>query len=566
MRRGLGRWALVASAWCAGCSPEVTEVRLDNIEFSYAIAIFLSDGGSPVRVGSVFGRHEGEVFGSTDLELKAEEDQVLLVTFTVDQLREAFEDVDLARATELSVELQRPPLKPTFVDLPPSSPAVRRAALPGAASYYVARLNGRAQTLEALDAVAGPTDPAQNGVTLLVPVEPEFCRPRGQTPLQPFAASAAPFGDALNPNPALSQTQDLIWLEDDRALVVAYAQLFLIRRGEVAWTLTSTGAYRLPADDQLPERFPYRRFQEGAAEAPAPDGRRTVWLTGGFPGGNNPQGEGRVGAHGALFKVVVGPNGFESVETVLETPGVMLWTAHVAADGAVLVGGDGGFLTLKRPGSDVFEAIEPVRVARDQPGANWVTAISSFQPASVRWVVGTQGFLHEFDEDEGRWVEWPIVQDIFTSPELLEFFGIAGRARGDDDVELWASASRGALVRRAGLTSDWARVTPDFPPRFVPCGAGGELLSLKAIVDVLVTDRYLYLAYQNCTAVVTMALDEVSNRSDPAGCVSLLTPEGEVPAFTPAEYTAFARLPGQNEVLVLRGDGRVLSTTWTSER
>ena len=549
-------FAAAALTLAAGCAAEVTEVRLGDLDFAYAFTIFLNDAGDPLRVGPVFGRLDEQAFGVNALALQDGEARVLLITMTEEELKAAVARYDRERGLELGVELAPPPTRPTLVDQSATSPPFQRAALPDDASFYVVDIDGQRRDVEALTRLEMPDPKAQGAVTMIVPIDPE-CGRDGQLPLRPFAKEAKPITTLTAEDPRTILAYDLLWLDDDAVIVVGFREVFLVRRNEL-WVSSPTTAFALINDD--------RRFHDGAAEAPAADGTQTAWIAGGYPGEPADDRDGRVGARGALFRVVVGPDGIRSVQTATETPGHQLYTAEVAEDGTVLVGGDDGFMLEKAPGATEFTRRLPdLRVRETDPGENWVTAIASFDFAPRPWLVGTQGLLHEYDADNDRWIERFVRLDVITQPQLLHFSGIDGRIRGDGDIEFWASADSGGLVRRIGVNAPWTPLLPNFPPRFAPCASPPrpgepELYSLKTINDLTVQDGFLYLAYQNCTAVVVVPMVDVRDPAEAIECTGLLTPLNEGPEFTRTEYTAFASRPG--ELLVLRGDGLLLSSTW----
>ena len=558
----LGRpqsWVLVLATSLVACQPEVTEVQLDRVDFDYAFPIFLDEAERPVRVGPLFGQIDGMSFGANAFDHRDGEAKILLVTMTEAALRRAVFDFDPSRALELSVEIGPPPSAPTFVSVSDGLPPARRAQIPGDAAYFLVDLDG--QTVSSTDVVLidVPPSPPFTTITLVVPVNPEFCRRRSQGPLVPFAAEANPITSLADAPLQSTSVEDLAWLDDDRVLVVGFSQLYVVRRGE-AWRETPQTAYQLPAD----ERFPFRRFHDAAVEPPGPDGRQVVWVSGGYSGEIIDRE--RLNAHGAVWKVTLNADGLQSVETATETPDSHVWTVHVASDGTVMAGGDDGMLIERRFGADRFTRLPSRRVIRTGRGQNWVNAIRSFEFDPIRWVVATQGLLHEYDASLDRWTEQLVLRDLVTAPELFEFFAIDGRLRAIENIELWAGASDGGLIRRAGLSSPWAQIQPIYPPRFEGCASalGPDDVQLdfrRAILDLALQDGFLYLAAQNCTAIVMLRLEDFPSPRDPPGCVSLLTEEAVAPGFTPAQYTALVSRPG--ELLVLRGDGRLLSSRWT---
>ena len=555
MRRLLA-WGLLA---CLGCSAEVTEVRLDGLDFDYAFAVFLADDGTPLRVGAVFGQHDGDTFGANEITVGDGEARVLLVTLTQAQLQSAVDDFDNSRAPELSVRLEAPPVVPTLIDQLPSQPPIRRTGLPPEASYFEAQLDGATVALSAMDALTEPEAKARGAITMFVPVNPEQCRRAGETPLRPYAQAAYPITAPEGRN-----VRDVVRLYDDVVLVVGLKALFVVTR-DGPWSVMDETAYTLPSEVEAPPQF-----REAALVPPAlGEETRTVWVTGGYPGEELDPEVGRAGAHGALWRVTLDRAGLVDVERVLDAPGRLLWSVDVASNGGVLVGGDNGFLYRKAPGASTFtEAPSPLQTRRPQPGADWISALRAFDDDRQPWVAATQGIVHELDPGPPeRWQESLLLKDI-TWPEPFEFFAIDGRRRNDDDMELWASASRGGVLRRAGINSSWAQVKPTFPPRFAPCAAATsgdspDLISLAAINDLRLQDGFMYLAYQRCTAVVTVRLPSTSDPAAPLGCVSLLTEEGVDPGFMSGEYVAFEAQAG--ELVVLRSDGQLLVSTWPTD-
>ena len=545
------------------CDAELTEVQLGELDFAFAFAILLNEDGAPVRVGPVFGRYAGDSFGRNAIEIEDGESQALLVTITQEKLTEAVFDFDVSRAPQLAVALESPPPAPRFVDAPNDEPT-RQVSLPQQADYYLAAIDGQRRALGALRAIDEPSDVVRGAVSVFVPVNPEICRRPGQSPLVPFAADAQPFDPSRTDAVSSKQMNDLVWLDADRLLVVATNRLYVVRRGLV-WSDTPSTHYRLPSDP----RFARLRFEESAAEPPQPDGTRVVWVSGGFEGDFDDAKIRRLGAHGILWKATFDTDGLQTVQTATETPGHQLWTVEVADDGAVLVGGDGGLVLRKGPEDGGFRRWRAVVPREAEVGADWISSLASLPRSSieggssVRWFATTLSVIHEFEAVRDAWVPRTVFRDILSSPEPFKFFALDARARGADDVELWAAGSRGGLVRRAGLSASWAQVEPSFPPRFEPCASasdGAGLQVLKAINDLVIHDGYVHLAIENCTAVAMIRLSPISEPADPSGCVSLLTEGVATPNFTPAEYTAFAVRPG--EVAVLRGDGRLLSSTW----
>lgn len=562
------RACLLAAAMSATCAPEVTEIRLGELEFDYAFIVFLSVAGDPVRVGPVFGEIDGAPFGVNDLEFD-DEDRVLLVTMTDEQLRDAVPGFQAERAAELMARLERPPARPTFVDLPSSSPAVRRLALPTGVGYYSAPLDGRARTLSSVQRLTAPDPKTRAAVTLFVPVDAEFCARSRQSPLRPFAKDRFPITALPVPaEPSVSLVGGLAWLNANELVVLGFREVYIVRRG-LPWQPTSG---RIPGNMYIQPKSADDeplQYRDVAVEPLGSDGKQVVWIAGGYHGEPEDPGLRRFNARGMLWRLTVGAQGIELVETATETPGHHLWSVAVDSDGAVVAGGDGGLIIRRDPGADRFEVFAELEVARPQEGADWVSVLRPFDFAPIRWVAGTQGLLHGFNDAQARWTAAIVIPDIVTSPQLYEFFSLAGRRRPNDDLELWASASEGGLLRREGLSSPWAPVQPKFPPRFAACASAldpndPQLMNQKPVYTIALQDDFLHVGYANCTAVVMIKLDDIPNPDDPVSCVSLLTEDGEFPGFTPSEFRGMVSRPG--ELVVLRADGLLLSSTWATEQ
>ncbi|MEO1337319.1 MAG: hypothetical protein AAFV29_16875, partial [Myxococcota bacterium] len=466
--------------------------------------ILLNGEGAPVRAGPVFGRHRGAPFGTNALDLQPGEENLLLVTMTDDQLRRALPDFEADRGPQLVVELAEPPASPQLLTISERAP-FKRTGLPATLQYYAAALDGRTQGFDELAPLDGPDIRVRSAVTLVVPVDPEFCGRFGQSPLRPFASSARPF-DALAGTPdAFAGARDLHWLSDDELLVVTSNRLYVVKQGE-RWASTSTNTLAVGQSASSSRD----RFQ--SATVIADDANRTsrIWVVGGDYG--DPMDRRRVNASGAIWAFQRGFDGVFSGGMVATVPNAYLWSVEHNARGEVLAGGDNGELWLKEDADFIRQSPLPT-FDRDAPlGDDWISVIASSESANADWVAGSMGLMYRFD---GIWQGQMVGQSIVTAVQLVEFFGLDGIDNEDgSDVELWAGASRGRVYRSFNSGADWALTEIPYPPRFAPCASArpdGEdrLQATLNFNDVALDASFAYLAYRRCTALLM-----VDRRSD----------------------------------------------------
>ncbi|MEM7674484.1 MAG: hypothetical protein AAF449_00620 [Myxococcota bacterium] len=574
MRTGPKVGVLTAAAMCAAlgaCASETTtEIQLDGLEFSYAFLVFFDAEGAVVRTGSVFGRADGESFGDNALRVNDGEQSVMLVTMTEAQLRTAQPGFEASRAREMAVQLEAPPASPVFFETFLGS--FRRLGLPSSLQYYRGRLDGTTRTIAELEQLSAPDARALSSVTLLVPVDPEFCGRSEQTPLRPFASVARPFEAAAGTPSQFSIGRDVLWLDDDTLLVVTATQLYVVRQGE-DWRVTPQNTLATPS---VPEGAPSLLFESAVVAPTSSDGRRTVWVVGGRFGVRDDRG--RRNGSGVIWQAERASNEWIGITATATDANAYLWSVARGSRGEVLAGGDNGALWRKAAGVDAFEKLETLPTfERDAlPGRDWISAIVasdlSSGPPAVQWIAASMVIMHRFD---GAWRREDVGQNIVISAELLEFFGLAGIANdATQEVDLWAAASRGRVYRSLSSGAEWARAPIPYPPRFGPCASAGRdengrPLANMAFRDVAVDAAFAYLAYQRCSAVIMVdRRGEASTPSAEPRCALMLAEEVDAPnesdrlrIFTTAsEFISLA--VRANALAALTVDGKLLVSRW----
>lgn len=527
-----------------GCGQRVTALEIEDLEFDFGFFVITDDDGVAVRTTDPFARSKirADPSAAPSVVLVGRERGYVFVTLDVERLRATVPAFDPSRAGELATQVGAPPLGPTNVtDI--VKPTVR-LAIPADARFYGSALDDAVFDRASLESLEATQVRAREGVTLIVPVDPEYCRIEDQTPLVSWAADERPFASLFSSVPEDQYVRRVRFLDDTHVLVATGHGLFVAPKGGTV--VTSTAGYTFVRESPGGEL--YDRIARFGLGPTRPDGSRELIVVGGFE--NRPElMRPDLETYGKfwLFDVVDGQLRQRGPATRVDVP---LTSVAIHADGRAIIGGKGG-VTLVRTSTSASFVRSELPLVEDEL-VNGVALPLERRP----FVFASHGRFHDLHPATGRWHYQDVLQPGVNSAELLPWVGFDAEVRGDD-AEFFATARRGFIVRRTSVDASWQRYEPArYPPRFAACSsnpnADGDLLFERAIMDVAIEGGFLHMTYHHCDMVVQHRLSD--------GCISLHTREGRAPAFDETGLVSLDARPG--ELVAVTRDGRV----WTSTR
>lgn len=424
------------------------------------------------RVTNVFGVRNGEIaFGDRpQLTLGGDETDAVLIEIDHDALAGEHADYVRARANEITVELAPPPPTPRLTGLSTPSKATRLPAVG-------LRISGKVAAEDVL-----------RSVTLVLPVDPEYCRPTDGR-FAPFGARAEVVG-AGTPN-----AEELLGavLIGNRLVLWTPDRLHVLEQGGLVDESAS-----LILEQVVPPGVRVVIRDLALDPVARQDGTHRLLLTVELlrDGGSN---------DGALLEAALSGGGRLSfVRTATVVPQVHrdLEGVDVSDEGRAAFVSEEGAVYLENPDGG-FSAL-PLTDLVDTPKAR-----------SIVWtgdpdrplLATSRDRIHVFDTAMDRFDSFEVT---LTSQRSLHLYGVD---RTPGTTEVWGAGTTGYVMRYDGRRPE--PIQPTLPPRYVECSrAQGNLdVFVHEIEDLAVWGDHVYLILEACSAVMAI------RRSD--GCSSL---------------------------------------------
>jgi hypothetical protein len=485
--------ALCAAALLSCSKPEVTRVELTPLAFDYGFLVMLDSLGKPTRVSTSFGYSDGELrFGTLPvIELQDAEHSFVLVTLR----RERFEELGLLPERPQQLEVQKAP--------PPEVPKPRHRdhestlllAVPADAGLYFGEVReGMITFVEREETRAEITA----NITLEIPIDPEYCRIPDQSSL-----------DLLGPDPYVMQEfsieeqsvahfDQLEWLDEQRFLALTWMDMVVIEAGAPV----VPGPHALRLLEEQPTAQEGLRLVRFAIDPRTRDSSVLRILV--------------VGAelkekYSKVWELEL-RDGALSLLTETSTAGEMT-DVVILEDGSEWFGLRGGVLLKRDAATGELHDI-PLEVFEGDVG--W-TRLLALDDAELPLLVTTQTRAHLYHRDIDRFLHEILLQEGAAAGDPIDFGALAVDRSSDGKLDIWLGGERGALFRYLGGVG-WRRVTLNYPPRILNCGAredSGEYVYPGRFSGAAISRDYVHLILTDCNAILQV------RRSDQ--CVSLVT-------------------------------------------
>ncbi|MCA9550985.1 MAG: hypothetical protein KC933_13205 [Myxococcales bacterium] len=498
----------VALQLVAGCGPRITEFPLDDLKYDYLFLVTYSGEATPLRI--VDGTDDPA--GLPGVVLVDGEDDAMVVAFTEEDLRAHVPGLLPGQRAEVSLRLDAPVDSPTFKSqIGDPVQEVWAPLPPGTLVHRRERVGAPFEALTLHDSLVASL------LTLVVRVDPEFCRRPDQSPLMPFAGVANPLGPEGDDDVHLS---DLAWVDDDTVLVGTFQRLALVRRGQSFTPGPRDGPSSVSNWLALADFGP---VAPGLAISgfvllePDAAGTRTVVVFGGTGPRHDPDAVGWV-----RFAQLTADGLRWRDDLRLDAPRTVTDGAK-DTNGDVVLGLEANAVLRWRVGTSTLTR-DVVLETRNMPADEVFRLIATGNPR-YPLVASTRGTIHTYSMQRGEWVARWIEQTRVLSPELYRPFGLASVVHGDD-VEVWTSTHIGDVLWSPSAGVDIRPLSPRFPPRFTPCASattdGILIYERRDVSDVVVQDGYAILAYSDCSALVQIRVSE-PDATQP-WCATLVAP------------------------------------------
>lgn len=495
-----------------GCSgPSIARLELSSIELDYGFFAVLHGVDRVKRVIPPFGLEDGElIFGAPPaLELDPDSsEQVVLVAMTAEDLANSYLGFEVVRAEELAMTVDA-----ASGSFESAKGTIQRGRIPETARTFEVELEGEEASLEPID-----RSRLDRLFAMHVPVDPEYCRVPDQSPLEPFTGVERPFqGLVRSGSEAILAVR---WLDDDRALVLTYGAIAVVRRG----TPLDVG----PGFVALPGFLPKKLALDAT-------GARALVL-------------GRSGIAGSAIWAFEVRGDALSALSRHEHPELELEDAAILHDGRQIIAQLGGDLYERDPATGALVAFEqlPRSAAEDDP-----VSLLALDDPQHPLVATTSSRLHLYSAREQTFSTSVVSAPGLLGIEVLSFSSLAQGRTAEGGLEIWAGAQYGTLFRFREL--GWQNVRIGFPPRFSSCPtfeSSGATMFSGRITSAALDPSYLHLGLSTCSPVLQV------RRGD--HCVSLLAPENGV-----HDGDGTSAIDVRNHRLI-RGslDGSLFSSSW----
>jgi hypothetical protein len=484
---------LFAALALGACRADLETIDLSDRDDVLAFAVALEEGPGGLRVRRV--TPIAHVVGGRlaagerpEIALVERESEAALVEVPTARLA-ADPSYETARVGEVSARIEPPPAGRTLAGDPRAPIAVR--------------------SLAGLASITG-SEPARaailGGVTFLVPVDPEWCRPTERA-FEPFGASAS----AIASNAPADDELRRVVRDGDRAILLARGSIHVLARG---------GSVDGPGESlDLLGRLGATSARAGNADLALGEGGRIV--------AGSQTGE-RTSAVSEL--IATATIAFVRTATVIEER-----ISAVAASGRRLAFVTGeGTVYVERPGGfDTFTILEADRTGRAQ-GLAWTG--DDARPL----VTSSVNFIHVLDAASG----------------LLERRSMPLRREGElvnlnallaVDGVVYGFGSQGYALR---LETAPERMDLELPPRSALCSPSGTTEATQDhFSHAAATRGYLFLLRESCNSVIAVRFED--------RCVSFLPVEGE-PSALDHDAEGLLGLHAADGIVVVAGrKGRV---------
>lgn len=511
---------LLVVTLCAGCQASITEVPLDEIDFSYAFLVTADDSGAPQRVAPAFGRADG-TSGLPGLTLEGREARFFIVSFTEASLRAAFPGLDTDRLETLELLLGAPPDRPRYLETPDLMLAELEVELPSTTLVHAgpARAGGVVGS-DGLTRMSLEASRLSAGLKLVVPVDAEYCRRADQSPLEPFTGVEGALPAAHD---ATLGVRELLWADDATLVVISSWIVARARRNEPYRKTPSTDEWRsaLFLAEVADAAGEGEVFSVAALEPASEPGRRRLWLGGGIAPDPDTPNEATPSWVRTIWVTEEGLQWTGEPEIFLERfPRTMAFRE----DGVLLVGTHEG-LFYALTSSSAFEPFSPAPT-RLVPDDDDAFAIEVTGHPTQPLLAATKAAMHVFETTTDRWRTTELTQGQLLSAEPIKFLGVDTALAGGK-LAVFASTQNGDVFWRPDRLSPWLQPDLPYPPRFRPCASAANddqlIYKRRPIHGLEVEQGLVFMAYETCGSMVV--LEQPAAAQAPL-CVYLIPEKG----------------------------------------
>jgi hypothetical protein len=519
--RSIRSWAAVAAL--VSCA-ETIQVDVAGVPLDYGSVVTFSDTGEPVAASAVFGVEDGRVvFGELpQIRLGPDEASFALIALARDGIHPAFVP---SRATELDVLLEPSPdaLVVEGTDLTRLDGRIR---VPDQATISTARFD---------DPVLRPGEVDLERITLRIPVDPEYC-------LDPMQTELAPYGADVRPRGPLQDIVAALEIDGDRAVVASKTEIYVLPRHG-----TTSTVWRLPDD---PDYVPGEQLNDVAIGAPRTDGSREILAVGGFL-----ERDAELPTFGKIWRLRLDGDRVTR-DGPLFRVGAGLWFRVVAygPDGCAFAGQEDGHLLVRADERSPW--IDEVALMTRTDVPRFVGQLVATGDPEFPLMASTKNYVHRMNASR-VWESEILMRGGILGPESNNYEGL-GLVRDGGVPDFWAGGQRGQIGRKAGAEPfelfENRGIAIGYPPRFSACASSanpGEPLTYnREINDLVVAGDHVFMAYENCRALVVLRRADL--------CVWMLPIAGQATAFVEDSFVVMSR--SGRRILVASEDGELYET------
>lgn len=521
--------AAAALEHCA--SPETSRLEIGGLNLEYGFLIIFDADDQPTRVTPPFGI-EGSAVAFGELPaITFSDDEKKFVLVTLDDALIARDEPAfvVARAREITSALKAPEVRKR-VDLPGDDG--REIALPEGAGLFTGELGSGVIRLSAEEQLR---ETIARSVTIALPVDPEYCRVAGETPLASFTGEDPAFARVFMP---AGHVNAIKFLDDERVLALTWNGAAILHRGQ----RLDPGPNTLLLIDPPPEANRGLRMQKVAIDPTT----LTSSVTRVLAGARDPA---------TLQSELVELEIRGDVITLLDRRPLAFPFGDVAIlrNGRQIISGYGGELYERNPRTR--QLTFAIRLATHYENEEWPTHLLATDDDQYLLIASTQARVHVFDSTSMSFDYEELQQAGLASFDDLDFALLAAAHTPNGELEIWAGAERASLYRRIG-SQGWRKIDFEYPPRFLDCeGADddtGEPQYLGGWNAAVLTENYLHIIAFDCSALLQVRRDDL--------CVSVL-PRG-ADAIGPTRAFSFTIDARHNAIAVGGLYGIVYGATW----
>lgn len=495
------------------CSARITDtfdLPLADMEAGFVALGREADGGAE-RVSEVFGVSSGALsFGALpNLQLSGADQTALLVVLDIEDVERAAPGFYPDQIKNLRAVVMAPP--GTDKSVFSMEEQTLRIGLPAGTEVFAIDYRNSG----ALVPFEGDRRILFSSLSLIVPIDPERCRIPDLPPLAAFTEKV------LNPPPYAPRDMpagyinfdQLKAVDRDTVLARTSYSVRMLKRGQ---STTSTVGVIYPKDLDAADKE-MKFFNIDIDRTPRADGTYRVLV-----GGAEHLDPNAPFASGFVYELSVTSEGIVGSKLVDKFADAILGVAIDPQGKALLVGQLGNFYVLERDNTWTREL--PVITSQNYAPNAFLATGDTTHP----WAIGSTGVIYLFDDRSLTWEIFDIpltfFSDVLGVPGVksIDVDALASARAEDGRLELWASGSAGALLRKVG-DEPWRIIDLVKPPRFKPCASGGDYprMYFGGHLDALAVDgEHLFVTVRGCTALL-----EVRRRDQ---CVAMLE-EADMP-------------------------------------